>query len=132
MPEIERKRRSTREALEALDNLVRYYQNNATRMRYRTLREHGFPIGSGAVESAHRHVLQSRMKRAGMHWEAGNARRMAYLRAAYRTTGAQNVYAAIQRARRQTEKRAPRPQGHRQGFRFARQGLRDQLRAASN
>jgi hypothetical protein len=129
VPEIERKRRYKREAL---DNLVRYYQHNANRMRYRTLREHGFPIGSGAVESAHRHVLQSRMKRAGMHWETGNARRMGHLRAAYRTTGAQNVYAAIQRARRQTEQRAPRPQGRRQGFRFARQGLRDQLRAASN
>ncbi len=73
--------RGQRELLEAIENLVRYYRANANRMKYRLFREDRLPIGSGAVESAHRHVLQTRMKRAGQRWALRNARRMARLRA---------------------------------------------------
>jgi hypothetical protein len=66
IPEVEKRRRDRAEALQALDNLVGYYRNNERRMNYRLLREEGLPIGSGAVESAHRHVLQTRMKCAGV------------------------------------------------------------------
>lgn len=131
LTELEKRRRDKREALESLDELVRYYRNNASRMRYRTFREHGFPVGSGAVESAHRHVIQARMKRAGQRWELTNARQMAQLRAAYRTGGAAHLYDAVQRARRQTERRAPLRDGRRHQFHFARQGERDRTRAAA-
>jgi hypothetical protein len=130
IPELESRRRDKREGLKAIDDLVRYYRTNAQRMKYRLFREHGFPIGSGAVESAHRHVLQCRMKRAGQRWELGNARRMARLRAAYRTGGAMNFYSAILRARRDTESGVPPRGARRHGFRFARQGVRDRLRAS--
>ncbi len=50
--------RGQREALEALQDLVRYYRANANRMKCRLFREDRLPIGSGAVESAHRHVHQ--------------------------------------------------------------------------
>jgi hypothetical protein len=50
-------RRARQERLEALDNLVRYYRANQHRMRYALYREAGYPIASGAAESAHRHVL---------------------------------------------------------------------------
>jgi len=43
-----------------------YFTTSATRMDYRTFRVHGLPIGSGAVESAARHVV--RMKRPDMCW----------------------------------------------------------------
>jgi hypothetical protein len=131
LPEIERTRRDEGEALQALDDLVRYYRNNVVRMRYRTFLEHGFPIGSGAVESAHRHVLQARMKRAGQRWNLANARHMAQLRAAYRTGGARRLYDGIQRARRDTERGAPLTPGRRHQFHFARQGERDRARAAA-
>lgn len=126
---MEPRRRDKREALKALDDLVRYYRNNRGRMSYRTLREHGFPIGSGAVESAHRHVIQARMKRAGQ-WALQNGRRMAHLRAAYRTGGAARLYEAVQRARRRTESGARPPEGRRHDFQFARQGERDRRRAS--
>jgi hypothetical protein len=125
VPEVPK--RGGAESLEALDDLVRYYRTNANRMRYQLYRDYGFPIGSGAAESAHRHVLQVRMKRAGQHWALRNARRMAQLRAAYRTGGALNFYAAIQRARRRT---AERPVDRRGGFKYARQGRRDLDRCA--
>ena len=121
--------RGKREALEAINALVSYYRENAQRMKYRLYRAHGLPIGSGAVESAHRHVLQVRMKRAGQHWSLRNARRMAHLRAAYRTAGATLFHAAIQRAHRDTEREKPRRDGRRHAYRFARYGDRDHARA---
>ena len=129
VPEIHRGR-GQREALEAVENLVRYYRANANRMKYRLYREDGLPIGSGAVESAHRHVLQTRMKRAGQRWALPKARRMARLRAAYRTGGARRLYEAIQRAHWDTVRAAIRPRGRRQHFRYARYGTRDLDRCA--
>ncbi len=110
MPLVPR-RRGQHEALEAVENLVRYYRSNANRMKYRLYRGEGLPIGSGAVESAHRHVLQTRMKRAGQRWALPNARRMARLRAAYRTAGARRFYDAIRRAHWDTVTGAPRLRG---------------------
>jgi hypothetical protein len=127
--------RGQREALEAIENLVRYYRANANRMKYRLYREDGLPIGSGAVESAHRHVLQTRMKRAGQRWALPNARRMARLRAAYRTAGARRFYGAIRKAHWDTVTEALRARARRQHFRYARYGSRDSdrcERACSN
>ncbi|HUK66303.1 MAG TPA: ISKra4 family transposase [Anaeromyxobacteraceae bacterium] len=129
---IEPRKRDTRERLQALEDLVRYYRSNARRMKYRLYREDRLPIGSGAVESAHRHVLQTRMKRAGQHWAIKNARRMARLRAAYRTAGPLRFYAAIRRAHWDTLTSAHRQRGRQQHFRYARYGTRDLDRCASN
>ena len=80
---------------EALEKLLGYYFSNRERMQYAKFRAQGLPIGSGVVESAHRHVLQVRMKRAGQHWDYDNARRMVQLRALYRTTGPHDFHRAI-------------------------------------
>jgi len=45
-----------------------YVRTNAARMDYPTFRAQGFPIGSGAVESAGKHLVELRMKRAGARW----------------------------------------------------------------
>lgn len=68
-------------------NLIRYLTNNLDRMDYPSYLARNFPIGSGVIESAQRHVLQVRMKRAGQHWCPKKAKRMARLRAASRTAG---------------------------------------------
>jgi hypothetical protein len=96
----------TNEQLAALDQLVGYYRSNEKRMRYTEFREMGLPIGSGIVESAHKHVLQVRMKRAGQRWALKRARRMARLRAAYRTAGPIRFHRAIRQA---LEAPGPRP-----------------------
>lgn len=114
------------EVLTALDDLIRYYRTNAHRMRYALYREAGWPIASGAAESAHRHVLQVRMKRAGQRWAMRNARRMAGLRAAYRTGGAVHFYEAIQRTRRRGGRSAH--YWRRGQFRYAREGTRERTR----
>ena len=86
---------TTEAQLAALDDVVGYYRNNEKRMRYRTFRDQGLPVGSGIVESAHRHVLQVRMKRAGQRWGIVRARRMVRMRAVYRTAGARDFHRAI-------------------------------------
>ena len=54
----------------AVEDRQRYLSTNRARMRYRTFRDAALQIGSGTVESAIGHVVQHRMKRAGMRWGA--------------------------------------------------------------
>jgi len=89
---------TSEEQLAALNQLVGYYRTNAKRMRYTEFREQGLPIGSGIVESAHKHVLQSRMKQAGQRWSVLRGRRMVELRALYRTAGPRRFHWAIREA----------------------------------
>lgn len=96
------------EALAALDQIVGYYRANEKRMQYSHFRELDLPIGSGIVESAHRHVLQVRMKRAGQRWSLTRARRMTRLRATYRTAGPRRFHAAIRAALGHRHHAAPR------------------------
>jgi hypothetical protein len=55
-------------AAEVLRVELGYFTTNAARMAYPTFHACGLPIGSGAVESAAKHVVQVRMKRSGMRW----------------------------------------------------------------
>jgi hypothetical protein len=75
------------QARDAVDGLIRYYETNTSRMNYTLYRSQRLPSGSGAVESAHRHLIQNRMKLAGQHWSHPGAHRMALLRCAYKTAG---------------------------------------------
>lgn len=88
----------TRRGRKALGDLRRYYESNQTRMRYDEYLRDGHPIGSGIVESAHRHVVQRRMKGAGQRWSLPAARRMVRLRCAYRTSGPKRFYTSLRRA----------------------------------
>ncbi len=42
-------------------------------MRYKYFREKGYFIGSGAVESSMKYLIQSRLKQAGMKWTIDGA-----------------------------------------------------------
>ncbi len=50
-----------------------FFRNNAARMDYPTFRARGLPIGSGAVESSAKHLVQQRMKRPGARWSEQGA-----------------------------------------------------------
>lgn len=62
-----------------------FFHANAARMAYPDFKAQGFPIGSGAVESAARHVIQLRMKRPGMRWADHGGRAISALRATIRS-----------------------------------------------
>ena len=75
-----RMRVKTPELRESLHSLIRYYSANAGRMRYDEYLRLGYGIGSGAVESAHKQVVHSRFRQAGMRWSEPGARRLLALR----------------------------------------------------
>lgn len=63
------------------EKVINYYQTNIRRMDYKTYRDLGCGIiGSGAIESAHRTVIQKRMKLSGQHWSRHGANNMLRLR----------------------------------------------------
>jgi len=68
------------EEQEKLDDLIRYYETNASRMRYDEYIRLGYGIGSGAVESSHKQVVHARLRQAGMRWSENGARRLLALR----------------------------------------------------
>jgi hypothetical protein len=80
---LARARAPTEAAAEVLRIERGYFATNAARMDYPTIRTVGLPIGSGAVESSARHVVQHRMKRAGQRWSDHGGRAMLALRACY-------------------------------------------------
>lgn len=55
-------------AITSHKSLIEYYTNNSKRMMYKTFQQQGYAIGSGAMEAAHRVVIQERVKRSGQRW----------------------------------------------------------------
>lgn len=62
-------------------NLTGYLLNNRNRLNYNELQEKGIKIGSGAVESGNKKVIQQRMKQSGMRWNVPTGQSIASLRA---------------------------------------------------
>ena len=77
--------------------LLTYYENNKKRMMYKTFREKGLLIGSGAIESAHRTVIQKRLKQSGQRWTKKGAQDVLNLRVAYMNKEWNNVINLIEK-----------------------------------
>lgn len=58
----------------------RYISNREGQFDYKSALEAGLPIGSGEIESAHRYVIQDRLKRPGAWWKPENAGNMLAMR----------------------------------------------------
>jgi hypothetical protein len=58
----------------------RYIANRPRFLDYKSALAAGLPIGSGEIESAHRYVIQIRLKIAGAWWKIENAEKMLALR----------------------------------------------------
>ena len=56
-------------------DVAEYFERNRGRMRYDEYLAAGYPIGSGVVEGACRHLVKDRMERAGMRWYSVGAKR---------------------------------------------------------
>jgi len=61
-------------------NAHRYLLNRRDSLDYKSALQAQLPIGSGLIESGHRHVLQARLKKAGTSWLPQTAENMAQLR----------------------------------------------------
>ncbi len=63
---------------------VAYFVQRKTMMRYRAFKRRGIPIGSGAVESAIRRVINLRLKGPSIFWRKESAERMLHMRSYFK------------------------------------------------
>jgi UDP-glucuronate 4-epimerase len=67
----------------AIEEVTGYFRRNCERMKYDEYLAKGYPIGSGVVEGACRHLVKDRLERTRMRWRPEGAQAMLDLRAAY-------------------------------------------------
>jgi hypothetical protein len=63
-----------------------YFQNNTHRMRYDEYLRQGYPIATGVIEGACRHLVKDRMERSGMRWRLDGAQAMLNVRAVWQSS----------------------------------------------
>lgn len=83
-----------------LAKVVGYLERNRDHMRYDEYLRAGYPIGSGVIEGACRHVIKDRMERAGMLWTLAGASALLRLRVV-ETNGHWDAYQEYRIAREQ-------------------------------
>lgn len=79
---IEKIPRRTSKQVEEYEKMRTYINNNKSKMNYPYYLDRNLLIGSGAIESAHRTVLQKRMKQSGQRWSTKGITNMIKLRTA--------------------------------------------------
>ena len=77
---LKRMKCHSQDALKNRDNLVNYLTNNKDRIDYGKCRRGGYPIGSGAIESANKFISHVRLKRSGAWWKVNYANNILKLR----------------------------------------------------
>jgi hypothetical protein len=82
-----------------------YLAANRERMHYDIYLAKGYPIATGAIEGACRHLVKDRMERAGMHWTLRGAQSMLNARSVY-INGDWEIYQKF-RIERQTQRLYP-------------------------
>jgi hypothetical protein len=66
-----------------VEDCLTYFAVRADYMKYDEYLAAGYPIGSGVVEGACRHLVKDRMEQAGMRWRIAGAQAILSLRAIY-------------------------------------------------
>jgi len=88
--------------------LCHFLESNLHRMRYDQYLTFGYPIATGVIEGACRHIVKDRMERAGMRWKVPGAQAMLELRVIY-TNGDWKAFQAF-RIDQETKRLYPRTQ----------------------
>ena len=83
-----------------------YLEPRLEQMRYAAFRAQGWPIGSGAVESANKLVVEARLKGAGRRWAEAHVNPMVALRGALCSQRWNQAWVAIASARQGHSRRA--------------------------
>lgn len=83
---------------EKQDQLLTYLANNQDRIQYKTYLEEGLFIGSGAIESANREVIQKRMKLSGQRWTRQGAQQVANVRVTFKNKNWEKLVQQIKMA----------------------------------
>jgi hypothetical protein len=91
-----------------LSQICNYLSRNRHRMCYNEYLSAGYPIASGVIEGACRHVVKDRMERSGMRWTIDGAQAMLDLR----STSINDQWSAFvaHRIHAETQRLYPEPQ----------------------
>lgn len=73
------------ERARSLERVCGYLARNLGRMRYDEYLRAGYPIASGVIEGACRHLVKDRMERSGMRWTLDGAQAMLDVRAIWQS-----------------------------------------------
>jgi hypothetical protein len=95
------------EAYLVMRQVARYLQERLPHLAYADFLAAGYPIGSGAVESANKLVVAARLKGAGMHWSVANANALLALRGALCSRRWDDCWEPIVAQRRQQRRGQP-------------------------
>jgi hypothetical protein len=106
--EMGTKRGLTGSKKKSLAEICSYLEKNQDRMRYDEYLAQGYPIASGVIEGACRHLVKDRMERAGMHWTPLGAQAMLDVRSVH----VDDEWEKYQIYRIQHERRALYPHRH--------------------
>jgi len=68
---------------EKVEQCLNYFVERREYMKYDEYLAAGYPIGSGVVEGACRHLVKDRMEQTGMRWRIAGAQAILSLRAIY-------------------------------------------------
>ena len=79
---LQRMQPLSEEAGEAIGTALTYLQKRLHQVDFGSHRKGGYPIGSGAIESAHRFIGHVRLKRSGAWWYKENSNAILALRCA--------------------------------------------------
>jgi hypothetical protein len=71
--------------LKSLKTICGYLEKHKLRMRYDEYLMAGYPIATGVIEGACRHLVKDRMERSGMRWTLEGARSMLNVRAVFQS-----------------------------------------------
>lgn len=82
-------------AVETILGRYRYLARRLDQIQYAAFARKGYSIGSGMVESANKHVVQARLKGAGMQWAIPSINAILALRCADRSDHWQTTWSAI-------------------------------------
>ena len=77
------KRRLSKKRREKVEQYLNYFTQRCEHMKYDEYLAAGYPIGSGVVEGACRHLVKDRMEQSGMRWRIEGAQAVLSLRAIY-------------------------------------------------
>jgi hypothetical protein len=80
------KRHLKGESREEIATVCGYFEKHADRMRYGEYLAAGYPIATGVIEGACRHLVKDRMERSGMRWCLAGAQAMLHVRAVYQSS----------------------------------------------
>lgn len=96
------------QAAQARDQTVAYLAKRWHQIQYAAFGAQGYPLGSGAVESANKLVVEARLKGSGMHWAPQNVNPLLALRGAACSDRWDDAWPQLWRQRQQAQRRAGR------------------------